>query len=113
MPKLFTRRRLFAGFATFGAVAGLLGLRSAAARYYDGPVSDHFDGTRFFDPHGSPPKSLAMLLRWYSGRDKAEWPGWAPSAYSDRPPPRLERVDLHVVLLCEHPLGVLSTGSQA
>src|SRR2546421_5132489 len=53
MP-LFTRRRLFAGFAAFGAVVGVLGLRSASARYYDGPVSDHFDGTRFFDPHSSP-----------------------------------------------------------
>ena len=48
MP-LFTRRRLVSGFAAFGAVAGIVGLRSATARYYDGPVSDHFDGTRFFD----------------------------------------------------------------
>jgi hypothetical protein len=31
------------------ATAGLggLGIRSGAARYYDGPVSDHFDGLRF------------------------------------------------------------------
>ena len=63
MP-LFTRRRLFAGFAAFSAVTGVLGLRSASARYYDGPVSDHFDGTRFFDAHGSQPKSLATLFRW-------------------------------------------------
>jgi hypothetical protein len=21
------------------------------SRYYNGPVSDHFDGARFFDPH--------------------------------------------------------------
>src|SRR5437763_281078 len=88
MP-LLTRRNLFAGFAAFGAVAGVLGLRSASARYYDGPVSDHFDGTRFFDPHSSPPKSIATLLRWYSGREKAEWPTWAPSPYSDRPPARV------------------------
>jgi len=89
MP-LFSRRRLLAGFAAFGAVVGVLGLRSASARYYDGPVSDHFDGTRFFDSHGSPPKSLATLLRWYSARQKAEWPAWAPSPYIDRPPPRVE-----------------------
>ena len=37
------------------------------ARYYDGPVSDHFDGTRFFDAHSSPPKSIATLLRWFRG----------------------------------------------
>ena len=89
MP-LFSRRRLFAGFASIGAVAGVFGLRSASARYYDGPVSDHFDGTRFFDVNGSPPKSLATLLRWYSGREKAEWPKWAPSPYSDRPPARVD-----------------------
>ena len=73
MP-LFTRRRLFAGFAAVGAVAGVFGIRTASARYYDGPVSDHFDGTRFFDPYSSPPKSLATLFRWYMGREKSEWP---------------------------------------
>src|SRR2546423_14374474 len=88
MP-LFTRRRLFAGFAAFGAVVGVLGLRSASARYYDGPVSDHFDGTRFFDAHSSPPKSLATLLRWYSRREKAEWPERVPSPYGDRPTARV------------------------
>ena len=36
--------------------AAALGIRSAAARYYDGPVSDHFDGVRFFDPQGAPPQ---------------------------------------------------------
>jgi L-ascorbate metabolism protein UlaG (beta-lactamase superfamily) len=87
MP-LFTRRRLFAGTGAIAAIAILFGLRSATARYYDGPVSDHFDGTRFFDPHSSPPKSLTTLFRWYSARDKAEWPTWAPSPYSDRPPTR-------------------------
>jgi L-ascorbate metabolism protein UlaG (beta-lactamase superfamily) len=29
------------------------------SRYYNGPVSDHFDGERFFDPHGVPPKKPA------------------------------------------------------
>jgi hypothetical protein len=31
---------------------------------YAGPVSDHFDGTHFFDPDGAPPKSLGEVLRW-------------------------------------------------
>jgi L-ascorbate metabolism protein UlaG (beta-lactamase superfamily) len=89
MP-LFTRRRLLAGSAAIAAIAGVFGLRNAAARYYDGPVSDHFDGTRFFDPNGSPPKAFTDLLRWYRSRDKAEWPERAPSPYSDRPPARVE-----------------------
>ena len=90
MPKLFSRRRLFAGLAAVGGVAGVFGLRTATARYYDGPISDHFDGTRFFDPNGSPPKSFADLWRWYTTRDKEQWPEWVPSPYSDRPPPRVE-----------------------
>ena len=38
---------------------------------YDGPVSDHFDGTHFFDPDGAPPKSLGEVLRWQFGSDAA------------------------------------------
>ena len=58
---------------------------------YDGPVSDHFDGERFFDPDGSPPKSLAEVLSWQfgGGRKRARWPDWAPSPHADAPPPRV------------------------
>src|SRR5271170_8420827 len=31
--------------------------------YYTGPVSDHFDGERFFDPHGSPARVEGASLR--------------------------------------------------
>jgi L-ascorbate metabolism protein UlaG (beta-lactamase superfamily) len=64
------------------------------SRYYTGPVSDHFDGERFFDPHGAPPKSRRELLRWLADRHwrgtKANWPPAAPSPYADRPPARVE-----------------------
>ena len=63
MPKLFSRRRLFAGFAAFGAVIGVFGIRTASARYYDGPVSDHFDGVRFFSPGQPQDKGLLELMR--------------------------------------------------
>jgi L-ascorbate metabolism protein UlaG (beta-lactamase superfamily) len=58
---------------------------------YDGPVSDHFDGLRFFDPDGVPPKSLREVLRWQfgSGRQRQPWPEWAPSPHADIPPPRV------------------------
>src|SRR5262249_18422950 len=60
----FTRRRLIAGFTTMAAAAGgLAGVRAAQARYYDGPLSDHFDGMRFVDPHGMAPKSIPDLVR--------------------------------------------------
>ncbi len=60
-------------------------------RNYEGPASDHFDGRLFFDPDGSPPKSLGDVLRWQFGRDRRRqpWPEWAPSPYVDTPPPRV------------------------
>ena len=58
---------------------------------YNGLVSDHFDGQRFFDPDGAPPKSLRDVLRWQfdSGRKRAAWPAWVPSPYADTPPPEV------------------------
>jgi hypothetical protein len=64
------------------------------SRYYSGPVSDHFSGERFFDPHGVPPRSRRELNRWlvdrYRRGTKAKWPAWAPWPYADRPPPRVD-----------------------
>jgi L-ascorbate metabolism protein UlaG (beta-lactamase superfamily) len=64
------------------------------SRYYHGPISDHFDGERFFDPHGVPPKNRRDLLRWFVNRHsrapKARWPLWAPSPFADRPPAHVE-----------------------
>jgi L-ascorbate metabolism protein UlaG (beta-lactamase superfamily) len=63
------------------------------SRYYHGPASDHFDGEHFFDPHGVPPRSRGVFLRWQFERrrgSKAKWPAWAPSPFADRPPARVE-----------------------
>jgi L-ascorbate metabolism protein UlaG (beta-lactamase superfamily) len=62
------------------------------SKTYAGPVSDHFDGTRFFDPDGVPPKSLREVLRWQfgGGRKRAIWPDWVPSAHADTPPARVD-----------------------
>jgi L-ascorbate metabolism protein UlaG (beta-lactamase superfamily) len=67
------------------------------SRYYQGPISDHFDGEVFFDPNGAPPRSRRELRRWVLDRywrgTKAIWPAWAPS-YADRPPARVEGAGL-------------------
>jgi L-ascorbate metabolism protein UlaG (beta-lactamase superfamily) len=61
------------------------------ARRYSGPPSDHFDGQRFFDPDGVPPRSLREVLRWQFGphRQRAAWPDWVPNPQPDTPPPRV------------------------
>jgi L-ascorbate metabolism protein UlaG (beta-lactamase superfamily) len=70
------------------------------SRYYNGPVSDHFDGERFFERHSAPPKGRGDLLRWLAERfwrgTRARWPAWAPSPYADRPPARVEGAALRI-----------------
>jgi L-ascorbate metabolism protein UlaG (beta-lactamase superfamily) len=71
-----------------------------SSRYYAGPVSDHFDGERFFDPRGAPPKSRRDLWRWLLDRHwrqtRSKWPAWAPSPYADRPPPRVHGAEVRL-----------------
>ncbi|MGE0524487.1 MAG: MBL fold metallo-hydrolase [Variibacter sp.] len=92
-----TRRRLFAGLAALFAGAGALTWRTASARYYDGPVSDHFDGVRFFDPHGAAPRGIGDLLRWHLSGGRARWPEHVPNKARDTPPARVEGAMLRIV----------------
>jgi len=88
----FSRRRLLALLASVPVIGGAGGAVAFNRQaYYSGPVSDHFDGTRFFDPHGSPPKPFTDLLRWQFGNDeKSRWPETWPLASTDKPPARVE-----------------------
>jgi L-ascorbate metabolism protein UlaG (beta-lactamase superfamily) len=96
-----TRRRLLTILASLAAASGLSAFWASRMRTYDGPVSDHFDGTHFFDPDGASPKSLGEVLRWQFGPDRQRqaWPEWAPSPYADVPPARVsgDRVRLSFV----------------
>jgi L-ascorbate metabolism protein UlaG (beta-lactamase superfamily) len=81
-----SRRRIVAALAAVSALAtGGIAARAKLQRYYDGPVSDHFDGTYFVDPNGAAPKKLPDLLRWWASSSKAKWPDWAPGD-TDTPP---------------------------
>ena len=48
--------------------------------YYTGPITDHFDGKRFYHA-GLPPtdKSLFDLLRWQLFGNRAKWPDSVPA----------------------------------
>ncbi len=54
---------------------------SAMARkpYYSGPISDHFDGQRFFNPKGAAPRGFRDLLKWQFNGQRARWPQAVPS----------------------------------
>ena len=68
--------------------------------YYRGPVSDHFDGARFFNPErdaeppASPRNAGRFLNRWAKG-GRAKWPAHVPVRRTV-PPPRVEGGAMHV-----------------
>ncbi|NIK49054.1 L-ascorbate metabolism protein UlaG (beta-lactamase superfamily) [Variibacter gotjawalensis] len=77
---------------------------SALARYYDGPVSDHFDGTQFFDQYGTPPKALSSVLKWMiesklPGNSVAVWPTNVANGTFAPPPPRVDGDALRVTAI--------------
>jgi L-ascorbate metabolism protein UlaG (beta-lactamase superfamily) len=66
-------------------------------RYYQGPVSDHFDGVRFFNP-GEPEtdRGLGDILRW---RREAPKPTWPPSVPVDPSTPAARVEGLRVTMV--------------
>jgi hypothetical protein len=71
------KRRSFLKFSALAALFGLgaSGTAMAVARnsnpYHSGPVTDHFDGVRFFNPDGAAPKGFSDLLKWKFGGNQA------------------------------------------
>jgi L-ascorbate metabolism protein UlaG (beta-lactamase superfamily) len=68
-------------------------------RYYSGPVSDHFDGTEFFNPSGTSPKGVRDLLRWQFKTTKAKWPKAFPGQGTDTPPARVDGDQVRVTFI--------------
>jgi len=73
-----------AGILGGGGLA-IFGTRRANA-YYQGPVSDHFDGELFFNPGGPQPKGVHRVLQLYFLEKWEKWPVRVESPFSDKPP---------------------------
>ena len=72
------------GGATYAKV------RSSRNPYYQGPVTDHFDGVRFSNVPGGPGmKPFTDFLRWRLNAVTGNWPEAYPSPFSDHPPERV------------------------
>jgi L-ascorbate metabolism protein UlaG (beta-lactamase superfamily) len=99
------KRRTFFKWSLAGmiaAVTGTLTARStmAANRYYQGPISDHFDGTRFFNPGGVEPGGFADLLRWKVNGQQATWPASvAPKVPPAKPEASVRGTALRVTMV--------------
>jgi L-ascorbate metabolism protein UlaG (beta-lactamase superfamily) len=64
-------------------------------RYYKGPVTDHFDGVRFFHPGlPSSDKSLLDILKWMILGQRASWPKSVPAKAGLRPTARVEGLQI-------------------
>ncbi len=87
------RRKLLA-LLGIPALATLLGGAYAArARganpYYNGPVSDHFDGLHFSDGR-TITKGLREFVRWQLEGGREPWPARYPAPPPVKPPPRFD-----------------------
>jgi len=64
-------------------------LLSSCARYYVGKVSDHFDGTRFYDPEINYEASFWDFLKWRLTSNSVSWPDKIEVDQYDVPPQRV------------------------
>ena len=98
------KRRNFFRFSALGLLAlaggGLYARRSNASAYYSGPISDHFDGVRFFNPGGSPPGNFMGLMKWRFNGERATWPESYPSPFPfAKPEARIEGRDMRLTFV--------------
>lgn len=90
---------------------GKNGRSPRANRYYSGPVSDHFDGSVFFNPGGVAPRSFRDLLKWQMGTGRERWPREWPSPFAQaRPAERIEGDGLRVIMVGHATLLIQTAG---
>jgi L-ascorbate metabolism protein UlaG (beta-lactamase superfamily) len=54
------------------------------------PLSDHFDGERFFNPHGPAPRPVKDVVKWQRTRQRSVWPAAVPLRPHAPPPDVVE-----------------------
>jgi L-ascorbate metabolism protein UlaG (beta-lactamase superfamily) len=95
-----TRRSRRFRFGCLLLVAAGLGLGSLLVvgrgnRYYQGPVTDHFDGRRFDNPWAPMRQRFSDFLKWRVTARRGPWPDSVP-VETTRPPARVPGKDLQV-----------------
>ena len=58
---------------------------------YNGPITDHFDGKKFFTPRGKPAQGLVGVFRWMSKRKRTPWKERKEIAFGEPPKARIGR----------------------
>lgn len=76
------------------------GTPSGRTFYYSGPISDHFDGERFYNSRGrSEPRSIAEVLNWRLSGSREEWPDTYPSPFAGARPPKSGQAGFRAILV--------------
>jgi len=71
-------------------------LISRGTTYYSGPISDHFDGVRFYNPGKPHPHTLWDILKWRLTTDPRPWPQSVNNEFEDNPPSSVRGEQLRV-----------------
>lgn len=99
--RIWTRRAFIGATTMISIVAALIiffGYYVFAAPPYKGPVSDHFDGERFFNP-GVEQRGFRDLLRWLFNREPGPWREFTNMPPAPPPPRRVGRGELRVTFV--------------
>jgi L-ascorbate metabolism protein UlaG (beta-lactamase superfamily) len=79
--------------------------------YYRGPKSDHFNGTRFFNPDGVHPNGFRDLLKWQATERGTRWPATIRSPFEPaRPARRLDGASLRITMIGHASLLIQTAG---
>lgn len=78
------------------AVISFVYFSFAYTKYYYGKLSDHFNGTRFFDPEFNNDKNFFDFLKWQFTATSFPWPDKVPNNQFDLPPARVMGSELRV-----------------
>lgn len=85
--------------------------KKAANRYYSGPLSDHFDGTLFFNPDGRLPGRFTDLLKWQLSGKRSKWPETNPSPFPQaKPAARIDGAELLITMVGHSSLLIQTAG---
>jgi L-ascorbate metabolism protein UlaG (beta-lactamase superfamily) len=81
------------------ALIYLLAERIFATPRYKGPITDHFDGTKFRNLEPPERKGFIDFVRWQLTSKRGTWNKWTDSKPGSAPPPRVNGKGLRVTFI--------------
>jgi L-ascorbate metabolism protein UlaG (beta-lactamase superfamily) len=85
-----------------------------SANGYEGPVSDHFDGKRFYNPDNPGPHGFSQFLLWRLARligGVGKWPKWIDMPFGPPPPAKVSGEGLRATFV-NHSTVLLQTAGR-